>query len=121
MTVSQNTATITKNLQALFGYVHVTSNPSGIDLFLGGQSDVWTKTPATKEIDPGTYIVESKNSCFEPYQKEFHMNLSDEVLLDIELQPVLVPIKVFVYDGAKNAVDAGVFVDGKEVGERGLF
>ena len=60
LTASQNTATITKNLQALFGYVHVTSDPSGIDLFLSGQSDVWTKTPAAKKIDPGTYIVEAK-------------------------------------------------------------
>ena len=116
---SKNTAKIQKNLQPLFGYVHVTSQPSGIELFLKGQSDVWTKTPVTKEIDPGSYIVESKNPCFEPYQQEFHVNFSDEVFVDVQMQPVLVPIKVFVYDGEKNALEANVFVDGHESGRAG--
>ena len=46
------------------------------------------------------------------------MTLSGEVFVDLTLDPVLTPIKVFLYDG-DNAAGGSVSVDGKDVGRTG--
>ena len=59
------------DLKPLFGVAKVNSNPSDVEIFHKEIS--WGRTPFTKEVDPGNYIITVKDPCFEPAIYKFQM------------------------------------------------
>ena len=104
---------VSGDLQPLFGTVRVSSIPSGISIYSGGQK--WGSTPFEREVDPGIYTLDVKERCYDPVGYRFQMRQGGEETVEISLTEKKSGIKVYAYEG-DNAVEGRVFVDGKEVG-----
>jgi len=102
-------------LQPDFGWIEVSSVPSGIEVLLDGKSI--GKTPITKrELSPGPHQVVASHDCFYQTGEKFILKQREIKSVRLELAPKDSGIKVTAQDKEGNDLEAEVFVDGKNIG-----
>jgi len=111
----QKGSKIFSELEPNFGFLSVSSNLNGVEILLDGK--IIGKAPISgREISLGAHQVEIEHDCFHKTGEKIIIERGQTKSVFINLTPRESAIKVYASDEEGNDVEAGVFVDGKEVG-----
>ena len=104
-----------------FGWVTVTSEPSGLDVKIG-KKKIGVTPLRRHEVSIGPYEVLVTSPCHYDGGERVNVERGKERLVNVILAPRQGAIDVSVKDAKGNAVEADVYVDGKKVGRSpGVF
>ncbi len=90
--------------------VSITSEPSGADVKINGQT--YGRTPLNLKLQSGSYSVEISKQEYEPISKVINIGEGFDNYFHYRLEPVLVSIYI---DGEPSSAD--VYIDGVKVGK----
>lgn len=106
---------VTVTLDPNFGYLEVTTSPSGVEVLLDGKA-IGKAPIAQREINPGPHQVEVHDPCFYQTGEKFILKRGETKTIRLELKEREAGVTVTAEDGAGNDVDAEIVVDGKSIG-----
>ena len=99
-----------------FGWLTVSSMPSGLAVKINGQEAGRTPLPR-RELAPGRYEVLVTDRCHYDQGKRVTISKGDEKTISVRLKPRQGAVQVSAVDKKGNSVPAEVLVDGKRVGQ----
>jgi hypothetical protein len=100
-------------LSPLFGVVEINSDPSNLNIVSNGA--LVGITPMRLELDPGNYVFEVADPCYQARNTELLVKSGTEQELALLPAPKKSALKVLAYSGS-DAIPGDVYVDGSLVG-----
>ena len=113
--VTRNMKPVVWVLSPNFGWLTVTSQPSGLAVLIDDKNV--GSTPVNKrEMEPGTYNVLVSDPRYYDQGQRINIQKGEKREVEIVTPPRLGAIKISAADGQDNALEGEVYIDGSKVG-----